>query len=453
MIFISIDDNEALNFKKICDDIFGEDCFIADITVVNNLKGRNDKKYIATANERLLMYVKSYQFEECGLELPSERLLEFKEEDGFGKYRLLGLRKRGGADTRTQRPKMYFPLYADPETGKVSLQKNETFNIEIFPKKSDGTEGCWRWGNSTVEIRIDSLISKPVGSNGRFDVFEKDYLELNGQLRRIKPKSVMNGADYSTDGATKAYRALMKGLDFSSPKPVPFLMDLISYSSSDNEPFIICDFFAGSGSTAHAVFAQNAKNNGKRRFIVAQLPETLDETSDSYKAGYKNIADISKERIRRAAKKIQEENPEYKGDLGFKVFKLDSSNIKRWEADFDTLEEDLLNAVDYIKQDRSEDDLLYELCLKTGLDLTIKVEKRTIAGKTVHILGMGYLVVCLQDNIDMDVINGIGALKEELAPEDGMRVVFKDDGFKDDVVKTNALQTLKRYGIEDIKSL
>jgi adenine-specific DNA-methyltransferase len=216
---------------------------------------------------------------------------------------------------------------------------------------------------------------------------------------------------------------------------------------------ICLDFFAGSGSTAQALFQHNCNS----KFILVQLPEPIDSSKPHGKIavdlGFKTIADISKERIRRAGKKIKEESPDYKGDLGFKVFKLDSSNIKRWDADFDTLESDLMDAVDYLVKDRTDEDVLYELCLKLGLDLTIKIEEKTIAGKKLFILGRGYLVVCLDDAITMDLVNGIGALKDELAPEDGMRVVFKDDGFKDDVVKTNALQTLKRFGIDDFKSL
>ena len=257
---------------------------------------------------------------------------------------------------------------------------------------------------------------------------------------------------FSSSNSQKDAKILDKmGIPFDFPKPMDMLRELIELITNNND--IILDFFAGSGSTAHAMLQLNAEDGGNRKHISVQLPEPTDEKSEAYKAGYKNIADISKERIRRAGKKIKEENPDYNGDLGFKVFKLDSSNIKRWDADFDTLESDLMDAVDYLVKDRTDEDVLYELCLKLGLDLSIKIEEKTVAGKKLFIFGRGYLVVCLDDAITMDLVNGIGALKDELAPEDGMRVVFKDDGFKDDVVKTNALQTLKRFGIDDIKSL
>ena len=259
----------------------------------------------------------------------------------------------------------------------------------------------------------------------------------------------------------------MGGDFFDYPKPVSLIKYLFNFIVENND--LVLDFFAGSGTTAESVLRSNLDLDSKGcKYILVQLPEALDprnaidknqkEKVEQTRAFLNslskpaNIAELSKERIRRAAKKIQEENPDYDGDLGFKVFKLDSSNIKRWEADFDTLEQDLLGAVDYIKNERSSEDVLYELLLKYGLDLTVPIETRTIAGKTIYSIGLGALVVCLEIDVSMDVVNGIGALKEELNPEI-MRVVFKDEGFKDDVVKTNALQTLKRYGIEDIKSL
>lgn len=196
----------------------------------------------------------------------------------------------------------------------------------------------------------------------------------------------------------------------------------------------------------------NKEGDGQRKFIMVQLPEQCDEESEAYKAGYKNICEIGKERIRRAAKKIKEENPDYIGDLGFKVFKLDSTNIKPWDADFDTLNANYLeNMISNIKEDRSEQDLLYEILLKYGLDLTLPINEHTIAGHKVYDIGMGALIICLSRDITLDVVQGIVTLKEELKPEI-TRVVFKDSGFKDDVVKTNAVQILKQAGIDDVRS-
>jgi adenine-specific DNA-methyltransferase len=186
---------------------------------------------------------------------------------------------------------------------------------------------------------------------------------------------------------------------------------------------------------------------------MVQLPEATNEKSEACEAGYKTVADIGKERIRRAAAKIKKEYPEFKGDLGFKVFKLDSTNIKPWEADFETLDENLLeDYITNIKPGRTESDILYEILLKYGLDLTLPIKEHTIAGQKVFDIGMGALIICLSDAVDLDVVEGIAGLKEKLEPEI-MRVVFKDSGFADDVVKTNAVQILKQAGIEDVRSL
>lgn len=480
IIFISIDDNESANLRKICDEIFGEGNFIADIAVVNNLKGRNDKRYIATANERLIMYVKSDLFEECGLRLPESRVDEFDFEDDYGKHRLLGLRKRGGADTRSLRPNMYFPLYINPENGLVSIEMNEHFNIEVYPRKSDNSDGCWRWGLDTVRLKISSLIGKEVNGGTKWDVFEKDYLETDGVLRRIKPKSVFAGTNYSTDRATKEYRSLMPDATFSSPKSVSMLYDLIEYSVLPDCNEIVLDFFAGSGTIAHALMQINSEGHGNIRYICVQLPEPIDSDEETYKNGFKNIADIAKERIRRAGDKIfsdkseelkllqsnvngrilqddiKEEISELERtlkmlDIGFKVFKLGSSNIKSWDGNPENLEETLFNAASNMKENRSEDDILYEILLKSGLDLSQSIIERVIEGKTVYSIGLGALFICLADGITTDIATGIGKWKEELQPAT-CRVIFKDTGFTD-VEKTNSVQLLKRYGIEEVNTI
>lgn len=246
----------------------------------------------------------------------------------------------------------------------------------------------------------------------------------------------------------------MGGNIFDYSKPISLLKTLIPQVANNRD--IILDFFSGSSVTAHAVIDLNAQDNCNRKFIMVQLPEFCDEKSEAYKAAYKTIADIGKERIRRAGEKIIADNADKEGienlDIGFKVFKLSSSNIKPWDADFNTLENALLSSVDNIKDGRSEDDVLYEILLKYGLDLTVPIEERQIGGKTVYAIGFGALVICLDDAITLDVVEGIGKLKAELEPEI-MRVVFKDSGFADDVVKTNAIQILKKHGIDDVKSL
>jgi adenine-specific DNA-methyltransferase len=453
VIFISIDDNELSNLRKMCDEIFGEENFIADVVVVNNFKGRNDKKYIATAHERLLMYVKSDLFEESGLKLPEERIQEFNKEDGLGKYRDLGLRKRGGADTREQRPKMFFPIYINPTTNEVSLEKNEQFTVEVHPKKSDGTDGCWRWGYSTVLLRLESLEGLPVNNDVGFDIFEKDYLETNGDIRRIKPKSVMIGSNYSTDGATKSFRSLFDAPIFDNPKSVHFLTDLISYSTIAEPGDVILDFFAGSATTAHAVLEMNKQDRGHRKFILVQLPEPCAEDSAAFKAGYKTIADIGKERIRRVIKKLNEEEAgklnldgDAYQDRGFKVLKLDKSNFKQWQklaqdANPAEIVSQLELHVDHIDHKATQEDLLYEILLKSGFTATEKIETKTMAGIQVFSIAEGGLLICLEDEVTKELV-------EAVAESEPMRFICLDSAFGgNDQLKANAVQTFTARNI------
>ena len=330
VIFISIDDNEQAQLKILCDDIFGEANFVADLSVVNNLKGRNDKKYIARTNERLLMYVKSQDFSEYGLPLDESTLAEYKYTDGSGRYRLIELRKRGGADTQQERPKMYYPFFVNPDTGRVSLQQSEEFSTITHPVKSNGVNGRWRWGSETAQKNIDFLVAVEVGN--KYNVYEKDYYESDEGARRVKPKSVLSGAAYSTDVATKEYRAIM-GETFISPKPVAMLKDLITYATNPKENAIILDFIAGSGTTAHALLKQNIEDGGNRKFICVQLPEEIEQSKEAYKVGYRTIFDITKDRIIKTSEKLAQDYPESYFEQGFKVFKtcenfLPSSNYR-----------------------------------------------------------------------------------------------------------------------------
>ncbi|MGO9379973.1 MAG: DNA methyltransferase [Dissulfurispiraceae bacterium] len=447
VIFISIDDNEASNLRKMCDEIFGEDSFIADICVVNNLKGRNDKKYIATANERFLMYVKSEAFNEYGLGLSAQMLAEYKEDDTHGKYRLIELRKRGGPDTRRERPNMYYPFFIDSNTGAVSLVYDESHVTEVYPVKSNDVDGRWRWGKDTSERYIEFLIAKPVQGSSRFNIYEKDYLENKGDERRIKPKSVMSGSAYSTDGATKAYRLLMDKIEFDNPKPVPFLQDLITYASPPESSAIILDFFAGSSTTAHAVLDLNKQDNGNRKFIMVQLPEPCAKDSEAFRAGHKTIADIGKERIRRVIKKLNEEQAgtlvldgSTAQDRGFKVFKLDKSNFKQWQklppdANPEEIEKQLSLHIDHIGHNATQEDLLFEILIKAGFMPTEKVQTIVLAGISVFSIADGGLLICLADTITKELINAV-------AETEPMQFICLDKAFGgNDQLKANAVQT------------
>ncbi|SDU55338.1 site-specific DNA-methyltransferase [Desulfobacula phenolica] len=431
VIFISIDDNEAANLKKICDEIFGEDNFLGTIVWKKKTNG-NNMGYVPPVHDFILCYAKIIS-DEC--------LLGFPLEEDFIKqnYSNPDLDPRGLWTTSDLSANHKGPFFSikNPNTGKVYNPPSGRY---------------WVFNEIDVKKRIeDGRII--FGKTGKAGPVQKKFLSERDSTR-IKAESWWDKHGMNSDGTEELKQILKKTKIFDHPKPSITIQHMINIATEKKD--IIMDFFAGTAPTAHAVMKLNKQDGSTRKFIMVQLPEPCGEKSEAFKAGYKTIADIGKERIRRAGDKIVEENQDKEGienlDIGFKVFKLDSSNIKPWDADFDNLEDALWDSIENIKKDRTQDDVLYELLLKFGLDLTLPIEERKIADKTIYVIGLGALVICLDSDITIDVVEGIGKLKQELEPEI-MRVVFKDSGFKNDVVKTNAVQILRQHQIEDVKSL
>jgi len=452
VIFISIDENELANLRKISDEVFGEENFIGTLSIENNPKGRKNSKYISISNDFVLVYIKNNRLEHCGFveNIPKESL----EVDSLGRKFTHGKRVLVGECSnqvvQDSSSRKNYTVYYKENTPlifkKESVNEKDSELISAGYVRYISSKGDVLLENTYTQEKLQSLYQEHALLFKKSSIYEKDFNQY------IRIKSIVKNIKGLIDVKTETAGMIMKklGVSFSNPKNPNFLKILLSLY--DDKNLIVLDFFSGSCTTAHAVMQSNVDNDLNRRYIMVQLPEPCDEKSEAFKAGYSTIAEIGKERIRRAAAKIKEENPDYDGDLGFKVLKLDSSNIKPWDADFEDLEGSLLDAVDNIKSERSEEDVLYEILLKYGLDLTLPIETRMIEGKKVFSIGLGALVICLDSNITLDVVEGIGKLKAELEPE-VMRVVFKDNGFKDDVVKTNAIQILKRYDIEDVKSL
>lgn len=272
VIFISVDVNEKFNLKLLCDEIFGSNMFIADIAVINNLKGRSDDKYIATAHESLLIYQKG-DFVTNGVAIPEEYETEYKLSDINGRYRLQGLRKRGAGAKREDRPNMYYPFYYDEDSNLLSLEPTNENCVEILPHLSDGSDGRWRWGKDTAQQRINELIVQKVKGRDEYDVFQKDYLPDDGS-KRIKPKSFWMGTEFSAESGTLEIKAILgKGI-FDTPKPtgiIEYCMEQAMRSDS-----IILDSFAGSGTTAHAVLNMNKADGGNRKFILIEMMDYAD---------------------------------------------------------------------------------------------------------------------------------------------------------------------------------
>ncbi|MFP5031614.1 site-specific DNA-methyltransferase [Acinetobacter pittii] len=435
IVFISIDENELKNLRSVCDEIFGEENFVETVVWKKRYGAGGGTKGFAKLHEYILVYSKT-PISNIEAPLSEEQIADYKLKDEK-------FNTRGGYVTQ--------PLATSSKGERTNLMYtiNHEGN-EIKPRPGSR----WLWSQEKFEEAYTNNEVVITENNGNFSVRFKQYLKNEeGQIRNGKPLSIKSDI-FNQDGTKELTEIFDKKGVFDFPKPSALIEYLFSFIVNETKDLdgIYLDFFAGSSPSAHAVLSANVKNNSKRRFLMVQLPEACSDSSIAFKAGYKTIAEISKERIRRTATKIKEENPNYKGDLGFKVFKLDSTNIKPWELDFDLTEQDLEDQIDNIKYGRKEEDILYEVLLKYGLDLTLPINEHSIAGHKVFDIGMGALMICLSDDISLEVVEGIAKLKEELNPEI-MRVVFKDSGFANDVVKTNAVQILKQVGIEDVRSL
>jgi adenine-specific DNA-methyltransferase len=430
VIFISIDDNEVHNLRKVTDEIFGEDNFITEIIWEKKFSPQNDAKYFSLNHEQILCYGKNKKlFNRNLLPMSSEQILRYKNIDNDPR----GEWTSGDISVGRVTEKDIYPILTP--SGR-----------EVYPSKGNS----WRFSKDKLEELIkDNRIW--FGENGDNVPRIKRFLtEIN---QGIVPISIWYNKDVGhTQSASQDLKKLFDGNSyFDYPKPVELIKRLIKISSDKND--IILDFFAGSSTTSQSTLELNLEDGGERKYILVQIPEFTDEKSESFKAGYKTIAEIGKERIRRVVKKIKDENPLHSGNLdtGFKVFKLDGSNIKGWDGLPDNLENSLFESQDNIKSDRTEEDVLFEILLKYGLDLTLPIEEKVIEGKKVFNVGFGALFICLGNDLTSKVAEGIGQWKETLKPET-CRVIFKDGGFTD-VEKTNSVQTLKRFGIQEIKSI
>ncbi len=451
VIYISINNVEISSLTKICNEIFGEENHITTIANVNNPKGRSDDKYIATSHEYILVYKKAdITFYGWKPEIHITR--RYNKEDEGGRYREIDLRKTGDNDRREDRPNLFYYFYFNKKTNELFPSKEKISKddlIEIIPTREDDTEGNWRWEMKSAIEKRELLMPKFMSVRQKWGIFVKDYLTED---KRVKPTSSWTQKFANSERGTEQFIDLgFSKQVFSNPKPVGLIRAMLEMTVREDD--FVLDFFSGSATTAQSVLEFNSEENQKIKYILIQLPELTDEKSEAFKEGYKTIAEIGKERIKRAIGKSKEENPLFAedNDCGFKVFRLDSSNINSWDGSPENLEQNLYDAITNIKEGRTEEDVLYEILLKYGLDLTLPIEEKTIEGKKVFNVGLGALFICLGENITSKVAEGIGKWKEEINPE-VCRVIFKDTGFSD-VEKTNSIQTLKRFGIEEVKSI
>ncbi|MDW7758495.1 MAG: site-specific DNA-methyltransferase [Desulfuromonadales bacterium] len=464
-IFISIDEKEIQNLRFVCGDIFGEECFVAAITVLCNPKGRSQDKYFATNHEYVMVYSKSPLPKGAFAIAKDDNQIEaeYPEEDDGGKYRVLELRNTHREFGKHNRRNLFYPLYANND-GEVFIEDDDGLH-KVLPIWDDGFEGCWTWDRNKAERDSELLVAREV--NGRWKIYRKSY--ASGADRMLK--TILLDKAYYTERGQKVFNSLFgtKAKLFQSPKSPYLLSQLFQTITSDSD--VILDFFSGSGTTGHSVMAQNQADGAKRRYILTQLPESLDPKNIEQRATADylsklgkplTITELTKERLRRAGAKIKADNPMFAGDLGFRVFKLASSNIRAWEPDRDKLTESLFDSVDHLKTDRTEQDILFELLLKLGLDLCVPIEIRQVVGAAkqaheIHSIGAGSLLVCLSPTIphaDVEPLAlGLVDWHKQLNPAGETTVVFRDSAFADDVAKTNLAAILQQHGLETVRSL
>jgi adenine-specific DNA-methyltransferase len=457
VLLVSIDDDEVASLRSLCDQVFGEECRICLFTWVKKRKG----SHLSDTHRSMTEFVVAYARNKEGLSLfgedaYSEKLQPLAKKTNSPKPLRFS---HGAVQTSLKDGKYRAGEYGE---GGSSLQFQVDF--EVVGGKVIGellVEGPFVWTQDKLdnELRLGTTVH--LSSKYGFNVGRHD------QSEKYKAPSTLIMGEGTNEDAFEEQTGLF-GVErvFAFAKPVSLLNYLINAVTFQTKTGVVLDFFAGSGTTGHALMAQNAADGGKRRCILVQLPEPLDPENKDQKIAAEfckklkkplNIAELTKERLRRAVKKIKKENPMYSGDLGFRVFKLDSSNIRAWEPARDDLDRTLLDHKEHLKADRSESDILYELLLKLGLDLCVPIESRTIARKAVHSIGGGVLLACLATQITRDEVEaltqGIVAWHNDLAPAGDTICVFRDSAFADDVAKTNLAAILNQHGLTNVRSL
>ena len=437
VIFISIDDNEVENQKKLCNEIFGESNFIAQLATVMNLKGNNDQFGFAGTHEYTLVYAKSIlNIEELnGISLTEEDYADYTEQDEHGKYKIgATLMRTGEAGFRSKRPKGFYPIYVACDYSSFDVIRHNDTDIVVYPLTKEGVEMSWRRSPENLHQTRNEFVIKKT-SNG-ISFYKKQRLEED-MKRGKKPKTLFYKPEYSSGNGTGMLKELFQGRLFDNPKPIALVSDFIKIGT--NNESIILDFFSGSATTAHAVMKLNAEDGGNRKFIMVQLPEKTDEKSEAYKAGYKNICEIGKERIRRAGKKVKEEvgSSVQNLDTGFRVLKLDTSNM---EDVYYTPQEFELQSLfnENVKADRTNEDLLFQVMLDLGIELSAKIENKQIAGKNVHFVDDNYLVACFDRDVNESTITEIAKLQP-------IYFVMRDASAANDNVIDNFEQIFKHY--------
>jgi adenine-specific DNA-methyltransferase len=435
IIFISIDDNELYNLKKICDEIFGENNFVANIVLENDSRARPYNS-IATTHEYILVYVKSNSANINVLSNPDKK---FSYTDDIGGFDLYELRNRNVAFNINNRPNLYYPFYVNENNCdsnglyEISLDKIDGWT-EVYPQESNSIKTVWRWGKEKASQNLNTVLFGKRNTSGGWQIVKK-YRENTYVLN-----SVWTDKEFKSDRGTLEVKKIFDNKKyFDFPKPVALIKRFIELFTNDGD--IILDFFSGSGTTAHAVMESNNELDRNVRYILVQLPEPTSSQSEAYKDGYETICDIGEERIRRVSNTF-DNSLTNNHDNGFKIFKLDTSNMK--DVFYKPSDVEQMNLLDYlsnVKEDRTPEDLLTQVMLDLGLTLDLKIEEKTILSNKVFYVEDNSLVACFDDQVDINII-------DEICKCNPMKVVFKDISFKTDKDKINLEERIKKLSPE-----
>jgi adenine-specific DNA-methyltransferase len=434
-IFVSIDDHEVHNLRALLDEVFGQENFVATVIWHKVYAPKNTSRHFSEDHDYIVVYARNADaWTPQLLERTQDQDTLYKNPDGDPRGPWM-------SDNLTARNYYSAGTYTiTGPTGKTFTPgKGKYWRLSFEKFKELDADGRIWWGADKSNMpRLKRFLSEV--STGRV------------------PQTLWR---YSEVGHTQdAKRELLEFVDFehtdnvlNSVKPSALLCRILDVATNPESDDLVLDFFAGSGVTGHAVYKKNAESGGKRRFILVQLPEPLPRPEQNVRT----IADLAKSRLQRSGKALRESAGTRSQDFGFRVFKLDSSNIRAWEPDRDNLDQTLLDSMEHIKPDRTESDVLYELLLKLGLDLCVPIETRTFAGKEVHSVGGGVLMACLAPKIERTEVEvlaqGIVDWHKALAPAGDTTCVFRDSAFADDVAKTNMAAILEQHGITNVRSL
>ena len=456
IIFISIDDNELHNMKKICDEVYGENNFIE----IFSWQKTSTPPNLSYKTKKSLEYILAYQKKSC--------------------ENLKGLIKYSASTNGLMNQSNNIGVLKFPKDKTLTSMKNESFQRGVYGTESYKIEllndvevingkfnddvilrGRFKWSQKYLEEQLNNNVKIYIKTNVLSPSYDKEEYEAEKPWNLIDRTFNVGTNVNASDEVDKLF--FVNFSDNLYPKPVSLIKYLLKMINLEDS--IVLDFFSGSSTTAHATMELNAEDNGNRKFIMVQLPETTDKKSEAYKAGYENMAEIGKDRIRRAGEKIKEDLKEkYKAasdderkemkhpdelDIGFKVFKLDSSNIKEWHpGKYENVQQAIEDALTPYVSGRTEEDVVYEMMLKMGLDLTYPVEKIDLNGKTIYSIGYGFLMICLADKVDIVVAEKMIEIKEENNQQE-FRAIFRDEGFSSDTDKTNVKETLRSAGLAE----